>query len=221
VTVDGSLRRKPDVAAPGDGIRSSVPGGLYEGGWGGTSMAAPHVAGLAALLISSDASLSGKPPLLENIIEQTAHELTSADGCGSDIPTHVPNNVFGWGRIDALAAMTYPPWPIVSVRATDAGASEPGADTGTFRVSRTGRTTEPLTVFWRVRGSAAAASDYRRLPARVVFPAGAITVRFTVRPLDDAVREADETVRVTLLRNTEYVVNQNYQSATVIIRDDD
>ncbi|MGV8039523.1 MAG: S8 family serine peptidase [Thermoanaerobaculaceae bacterium] len=45
VTVDGSNRLKPDVSAPGSNIRSSVPGGGYEGGWSGTSMAGPHVAG--------------------------------------------------------------------------------------------------------------------------------------------------------------------------------
>ena len=41
VTIDGSNRLKPDISAPGSNIRSSVPGGGYQGGWSGTSMAGP------------------------------------------------------------------------------------------------------------------------------------------------------------------------------------
>jgi uncharacterized repeat protein (TIGR01451 family) len=102
VTVDGSNRPKPDISAPGVNIRSSVPGGGYEGGWSGTSMAGPHVAGLVALLISAYPSLRGQVDQIESIIEQSALHIAWT-GCSS---SGVPNNACGWGRIDALAAVT-------------------------------------------------------------------------------------------------------------------
>jgi serine protease AprX len=101
VTVDGSGRPKPDISAPGVNIRSSVPGNGYAGGWSGTSMAAPHVAGLVALLISAHPSLDGQVAQIESIIEQSAFHI-SWSGCTS---SGVPNNAYGWGRIDALAAV--------------------------------------------------------------------------------------------------------------------
>jgi len=104
VTSDGSLRLKPDISAPGVGIRSSAPGGSY-GLRSGTSMAAPHVAGLLALLISSNPALAGDVGALENIVRWSAVPLTTSQGCGGDGPTDVPNHTYGHGRIDALAAV--------------------------------------------------------------------------------------------------------------------
>jgi subtilisin family serine protease len=96
--------RKPDVAAPGVGVRSSLIGGTY-GNLSGTSMAAPHVAGLVALVISANPDLAGQVDTIEDIIERNAFPRTTTQGCGGDSAAQVPNNVFGWGRIDALAAV--------------------------------------------------------------------------------------------------------------------
>jgi subtilisin family serine protease len=104
ILVDGSGRPKPDVVAPGVDIRSSVPGGGY--GWSnGTSMAAPHVAGLVALLISADPTLAGRVDTLEQIITKTALRLTTTQDCGGAPPAGGFNYTYGWGRIDAAAAV--------------------------------------------------------------------------------------------------------------------
>jgi serine protease AprX len=100
VTVDGSNRPKPDISAPGVNVRSCVPGSGY-GSYSGTSMAGPHVAGQVALLISAHPSLRGQVEAIENTITQTALHIPWTD-CNS---SGVPNNVYGWGRIDALAAI--------------------------------------------------------------------------------------------------------------------
>lgn len=103
VTIDGSNRMKPDISAPGSGVESSIPGGGY-GTKSGTSMAGPHVAGLVALLISAKPELAGEVDTIEQIIRDTAFHPTFGGQCGIGAGVF-PNNTFGAGRIDALAAV--------------------------------------------------------------------------------------------------------------------
>jgi serine protease AprX len=104
VTVDGSDRPKPDVSAPGVSVRSCVPGGGYNY-LNGTSMAGPHVAGLAALVMSARPDLIGNVDALEALLEQSAFPLTSSQTCGGIPGGSIPNPIFGHGRIDGLETL--------------------------------------------------------------------------------------------------------------------
>ncbi len=101
VTADGSGRLKPDVSAPGVNICSSTPGDSY-GFSSGTSMSAPHVAGLVALLISAQPCLRGRVDAIEQYITDTAVPRTSTQTCGGVPGSEVPNNTYGWGAVRAV-----------------------------------------------------------------------------------------------------------------------
>jgi uncharacterized repeat protein (TIGR01451 family) len=130
----------PDISAPGVDVRSSVPGGGYEGGWSGTSMAAPHVAGTVALMWSAEPDLVGRVAETEAILRGTAVPRTATQTCGGVPGSQVPNNTYGWGRLDALAAVEMV-WQAGSLAGTvtDAGSGAPlgGAE---VRMERNGYT---------------------------------------------------------------------------------
>lgn len=104
VLADSSFRIKPNVAAPGSQVRSCIRNGEYAN-FSGTSMAGPHVAGLVALVLSARPDLAGNVEFLETLIEQTAVPFNDTIQCG-DVPGDArPNQAYGWGRVDALAAV--------------------------------------------------------------------------------------------------------------------
>lgn len=106
VTVDGSNRTKPDLVAPGTSNRSSynTSDSTYQS-ISGTSMAAPHVAGGAVLLLSAFPSLVGNVNAIESRLTSSAKPITlTATTCGSAAGV-VPNNVFGFGRLDVGCAI--------------------------------------------------------------------------------------------------------------------
>jgi subtilisin family serine protease len=105
VTVDGSGRLKPDVSAPGVGVRSSIPGGAYAV-FSGTSMAGPHVAGAVALLLDALPSLEGDVDAIEQILKASATPRASSQTCGGVLGTEIPNHTYGYGTIDVAEAVT-------------------------------------------------------------------------------------------------------------------
>jgi subtilisin family serine protease len=111
-----------ELAAPGVDIRSTYSGGLYAT-MSGTSMASPHVAGVAALIIASgvtDANANGRiNDEVRWTLQQTADDL-GIDGRDSH---------YGYGLVDADDVVTTP-----------AGNQAPVANSGLDRNTKTGST---------------------------------------------------------------------------------
>ncbi|MEX1309083.1 MAG: S8 family serine peptidase, partial [Candidatus Sulfomarinibacteraceae bacterium] len=107
VNPNGFPTIKPQVAAPGVDIRSSLNGSDSQyASWAGTSMSAPHVAGLIALMWDAGPCLIGDYATTEDLILGSAVAIPYASSCGGEGPGNVPNQATGWGEIDALAAVT-------------------------------------------------------------------------------------------------------------------
>jgi len=112
---------------------------------------------------------------------------------------------------------------IVTVAAPDPTASESGADSGTFRISRTGATDAPLTVKFNRTGSALWNTDFSMTPtptgspSRIILPAGAASVDIVITPLGDSVSEGPETVTVTLIEDASCVLAARAEATVTII----
>ncbi|MEU9175606.1 S8 family serine peptidase [Streptomyces sp. NPDC048550] len=128
---------KPNIAAPGVNVRSSVPGGGYES-FSGTSMASPHTAATVALLWSAAPALEGDVAQTEQLLNGTAQDTDNGQ-CGGNA---ADNNVFGEGKLDALAAVSGAPrGAIGAVSGTVRSGGEPVAGVKVTATGPIGRTT--------------------------------------------------------------------------------
>ena len=103
----GDGRLKPDVMAPGGAIMSAQAGsGDGYVSYSGTSMATPHVAGVAALMIQAnpDVSPTSSTDYVKQILRETSdHKVPLDVDCGE---LFTPNNCYGWGTVDLIGAVS-------------------------------------------------------------------------------------------------------------------
>jgi flagellar hook assembly protein FlgD len=91
-----------DFAAPGQTIYSTVSGSSYKE-MSGTSMSAPIVSGVAALILSKNPFMS--PVQVEDVLKKSSTDL---GGKGWDY-------FYGYGRVDASKALQYTSYPITNI----------------------------------------------------------------------------------------------------------
>jgi serine protease AprX len=104
---------KPNISAPGVNVRSSLrTSDSSYGNLSGTSMAGPHVVGVVALLWSARPQLQRDIANTKMILQNTANSnvtVSPPQTCNGIPNTQIPNNSFGYGRVDALAAVNSVP----------------------------------------------------------------------------------------------------------------
>lgn len=115
-----------------------------------------------------------------------------------------------------------PPPTRVSITAPNAVASESGTTVGQLLFSRTGDTTDPLTIDYTIGGTASPGDYLSDLPltGSLTFPAGVATVVANVTPVDDALAEGTETLTLSLSSSLAYLPDDP-SAASITILDND
>src|SRR5205807_4565360 len=146
---------KPNISAPGVNVRSSYnDSDTTFINLNGTSMAGPHVVGAVALLWSARPQLVRDIAATKALLQDTANSAVTVSPpqiCGGTPSSQIPNNSFGYGRVDVLAAVnasgpTPTPTPIPTPTApATATATATATPTATVTASAT-PTATPITV---------------------------------------------------------------------------
>ncbi|REJ42090.1 MAG: endo-1,3-1,4-beta-glycanase ExsH [Microcystis flos-aquae TF09] len=138
--------------------------------------------------------------------------LTLAAGTGYTVGTTTP--VTGTITNDDVTL------PSITLAVSPASVTEDGTTNLVYTFTRTGVTTNPLTVNYSIGGTATNGTDYAALPSSIAFAAGLSTATVIVDPTADTTVEPNETVILTLASGTGYTVGTTTPVTGTITNDD-
>lgn len=141
------------------------------------------------------------------VIEGTSVRYTpAASYSGPDFFQYVASDGRGGTSTGFVDITVAPPAGTVTIEVTDDRAGEIGPERGAFTIYRTGPTDEPLTVSYRIIGTATNGVDYELLGETVTIAAGAASAVIEIAPIADADAEGAESVMLWISSGAGYQV---------------
>ena len=170
---------------------------------------------MVALLLSETVAFTGNQAPFATVFSPTGVEVTSffpaqreitLPESGTYVVKVTASDLTNTGSYALELQCPSQTLPEVTLEATDGNASEEGPDTATFTVTRTGPTTNALTVLYGTDGTATNGSDYQTISGSVEIPASQSSATITITPIDDAEDEGPEAVVLNLLADVAYTI---------------
>ncbi|MCZ8026463.1 MAG: hypothetical protein O9332_13880, partial [Microcystis sp. LE19-10.1B] len=170
----------------------------------GTNNTVTFAAGSATATVTVD-------PTADTIVESNETViLTLAAGTGYTVGTTTP----------VTGTITNDDFPSITLAVSPSSVTEDGTTNLVYTFTRTGVTTNSLTVNYSISGTATNGTDYTSIPTSVTFAAGSATATVTVDPTADTIVESNETVILTLAAGTGYTVGTTNPDTGTITNDD-
>ncbi|NCT54129.1 MAG: endo-1,3-1,4-beta-glycanase ExsH, partial [Microcystis aeruginosa G13-03] len=123
-------------------------------------------------------------------------------------------------KIIDVSDFTNPSTSTVSLAVSPSSVTEDGTANMVYTFTRSGVTTNALTVNYTIGGTATNGTDYTSIPTSVTFAANSATATLIVDPTADTTVESNETVILTLATGTGYTVGTPDAATGTILNDD-
>ena len=186
----------------------------YKMNFGGTSAATPLAAGIAALMLSVN------PTLTENEIRTIMHN--TCDKIGGVTYAAGTHPEYGYGRVNAARAVesAMPSLSISDVTVNEGPVATPGA--ATFTITLSAATVRDVTVQWNtVDGTALAGMNYTAASGALTIPAGATTAQASVTLIGGALTQPSANFLLRLSSATEAATFRSNGKGTITALDTD